>query len=84
MDLLNRTDSLAYAPETIFTAAGTGQHFREHLSATFEPLLGAYRLALDNAIKYQSLAEDERDLELQLKAFTEDQRTVIDKGKEDD
>jgi len=30
------------------------------------------------------LAEDERDLELQLKAFTEDQRTVIDKGKEDD
>jgi len=41
-------------------------------------------LALDNAIKYRMLAEEKRDLELQLKAFTEDQRTVVeDKGEDD-
>ncbi len=46
--LLERTGQRAYAPETIFTAAGTTQHFREHLTATFEPLLDAYRLSLEN------------------------------------
>jgi len=46
--LLERTGQRAYAPETIFTAAGTTQHFHEHLTATFEPLLDAYRRSLEN------------------------------------
>ncbi|MFH1532669.1 MAG: GAF domain-containing protein, partial [Pseudomonadota bacterium] len=46
--LLERTGQRAYAPETIFTAAGTSQHFKEHLTATFEPLLDAYRRSLEN------------------------------------
>ena len=39
-------------------------------------------VALDNAMKYKLLSEEKRDLELQLKAFTEDQRTVIRPEKE--
>ncbi len=46
--LLERTGQRAYTPETIFTAAGTSQHFHEHLTATFEPLLDSYRLSLEN------------------------------------
>lgn len=41
-------------------------------------------LALDNAIKYQVLAEEKRDLELQLKAFTEEQGTVVEEKDKDD
>jgi len=48
LELLRQTGQRAYEPETIFTAAGTSQHFREHLSETFEPLLDAYRKALEN------------------------------------
>ncbi len=40
-------------------------------------------VALDNAMKYKVLAEEKRDLELQLKAFTEDQGTLVDSDEED-
>jgi hypothetical protein len=58
--------------------------FRERSVTMVEMLAEEAASALDNAMKYKLLAEEKRDLEMQLKAFTEDQQTIIEKNAEED
>ena len=48
LELQDKLEESEHRPRTAFTAAATSQHYMESLRETFEPLLGAYKRALEN------------------------------------
>jgi len=48
LELQERLEESEHLPRTAFTSAATSQHYMESLRDTFEPLLGAYKRALEN------------------------------------
>lgn len=48
LELQDKLEESEHRPRTAFTSAATSQHYMESLRDTFEPLLGAYKCALEN------------------------------------